>query len=277
MKQILFLFVLIIAAPISALSLNSHTQPPVVLITGASKGIGKGIAKVFASEGYTVVLAARNTDDLAQVCTELRENGAQVYFHYCDVCNPEDARALVNYAIQNHGAIDILCHNAGIYPEERLETMDLSSWQRVIDVNLTGTFNMVKACLHTMKAQNRGKIVVTSSISGPVTGLPGLSHYTASKGGVEGFIKTAAIELAKYNIQINSVQPGNILTEGLAELGETYLSDMTRAIPAGTLGTPEDIGHAVFFLSSDRANFITGQSLVVDGGQVLPESHYGEF
>ena len=106
----------------------------------------------------------------------------------------------------------MLCHNAGIYPHARLENMTLEEWQKVIDVNMTGTFLAVKSCIPTMKSQGHGKIVITSSISGPQTALPGYSHYTASKGGVAGFIRTAAVELAKYKINVNAVEPGNIMT-----------------------------------------------------------------
>jgi 3-oxoacyl-[acyl-carrier protein] reductase len=125
-----------------------------------------------------------------------------------------------------------------------------------------------------MRKQNYGRIVVTSSITGVRTGNPGLAHYAASKAGINGFIKTAAIELAPYNITINSVEPGNILTESLNILGTDYIKAQERAIPLGYLGTPEDIGYAAAYLASDEARYVTGQSIVVDGGQTLPESHY---
>jgi 3-oxoacyl-[acyl-carrier protein] reductase len=184
---------------------------------------------------------------------------------------------MVKETFTQYGKIDILCHNAGIYPNVRLENMTLEEWQNVIDVNLTGTFLAVKGCIPLMKAQGGGKIVITSSISGPHTGLPGFSHYTASKGGVAGFIRTAAIELAKYKININAVEPGNIMTEGLDANGTEYINNMIRAIPLGRLGTPEDIAHAILFLASKEASYITGQNLIIDGGQTLPESHFAEF
>src|SRR5476651_452025 len=155
--------------------------------------------------------------------------------------------------------------------------MSLEQWKKVIDVNLTGTFLAVKACIPAMKAQGGGKIVITSSISGPQTALPGYSHYTASKGGVAGFIRTAAVELAKYKININAVEPGNIITEGFNELGDDHINNMVRAVPLGRLGTPEDVAHAMLFLASKEASYITGQSLIVDGGQTLPESHFSEY
>jgi len=248
-----------------------------VIVTGASKGIGKGLAKAYAREGARVVLVARSLAALEEVQSEILNAGGDAICITADISDPVAVQKLVDVTIERYGKIDVLCHNAGIYPERRLEEMQLEDWQAVIDVNLTGTFLTVSKCIPTMKAQGHGKIVVISSISGPKTALPGFSHYTASKGGVDGFIKSAAVELAKYNIQINTIEPGNILTESLMGLGEDYLASMTQAIPANRLGTPEDIACAALFLSSNETNFITGQSLVVDGGQVLPESHFSEF
>ena len=138
--------------------------------------------------------------------------------------------------------------------------------------NLKGTFVSVQAALPWLKQSDAGRVVVTSSITGPVTGFPGWSHYGASKAGQLGFIRTAAIELAKYGITINAVMPGNILTEGLQELGEDYLAQMANSIPLKRLGVVEDIGNAAAFFASREAGYITGQTLVVDGGQILPES-----
>jgi 3-oxoacyl-[acyl-carrier protein] reductase len=128
-----------------------------------------------------------------------------------------------------------------------------------------------------MKSHGGGKVVVISSISGPQTALPGFSHYTASKGGVDGFIRTAAVELAKYKININAVEPGNIITEGFNAQSSEHINNMLRAIPLGRLGSPEDIAYSVLFLASKEADYITGQSLIVDGGQTLPESHFSEY
>lgn len=247
----------------------------VVIVTGASRGIGRGIANLFAREGAALVLVGRDVEQLEAVKKAIEATGGQAIWVKADVSNPEDMSRMVQQALQKYGKVDVLCHNAGIYPHARLENMSLEEWQKVIDVNLTGTFLAVKACIPTMKNQGAGKIVVISSISGPRTGLPGYSHYTASKGGVAGFVKTAAIELAKYKININSVEPGNILTEGL--VGSEHTNSMLPAIPLGRLGTPEDIAFAVLFLASHESDYITGQSLIVDGGQTLPENHYSEY
>ena len=249
----------------------------VVIVTGASKGIGRGIASLFAAEGAQVVLVGRDETHLEAMKTTIQENSGIAICVKGDVSNPKDMERMVDEVLDQYGRIDILCHNAGIYPHARLENMTLEEWQTVIDVNLTGTFLAVRACIPAMKAAGHGKIVITSSISGPQRALPGYSHYTASKGGVAGFIKTAAVELAKYKINVNGVEPGNIMTEGLEATGSEHMNNMIRAIPLGYLGTPEDVAHAILFLASKEANYITGQNLIVDGGQTLPESHFLEY
>lgn len=257
--------------------LSQRFQDQVVIVTGASRGIGKGIAQLFANEGAKLVLVGRDEAALVHVTENLSKEGALAISVLGDVSKPEDVERIIQETLNHYGRIDVLCHNAGIYPHARLENMTLEQWQKVIDVNLTGTFLAVKACIPAMKAQGGGKIVITSSISGPQTALPGYSHYTASKGGVAGFIRTAAVELAKDKININAVEPGNIITEGFNELGQEHINNMVRAVPLGRLGTPEDVAHAMLFLASKEASYITGQSLIVDGGQTLPESHFSEY
>jgi 3-oxoacyl-[acyl-carrier protein] reductase len=175
-------------------------------------------------------------------------------------------------AVERHGGIDIVCCNAGIFPAAKLGEMSVADWDQVLDINLKGTFLTVNACLPGLKARGNGRIVVTSSITGPITGYPGWSHYAASKAGQLGFVRTAAIELAPHKITVNAVLPGNILTEGVEALGPEYIAGMTSAIPQRRLGSVDDVAYAALFLASDEAGFITGQTIVVDGGQVLPES-----
>jgi 3-oxoacyl-[acyl-carrier protein] reductase len=241
-----------------------------VIVTGASKGIGKGIARVFAGKGARVLLAAR---DLSQAEAAAAEIGGVASAVAADVSRVEDNVRMAQTAIERHGGIDILCCNAGIFPAAKLFAMSVAEWDQVMDVNLKGTFLSVQACLPALKARGKGRIVVTSSITGPITGYPGWSHYGASKAGQLGFIRTAAIELAPLNITINAVLPGNILTEGVKALGPEYIAKMTSAIPSHRLGSVEDVAYAALFLASDEAAFISGQTIVVDGGQVLPESH----
>jgi len=244
-----------------------------VIVTGASKGIGKGIARVFASKGAMVLLAARDLAQAEAAAAEIRSTGGDASAVSADVSNPEDCARMAAAAVERHGGIDIVCCNAGVFPAARLGEMTAADWDEVLDINLKGTFLTVNACLPGLKARGRGRIIVTSSITGPITGYPGWSHYAASKAGQLGFVRTAAIELAPHNITVNAVLPGNILTEGVEALGPEYIARMTSAIPQRRLGTVEDVAYAALFLASDEAGFISGQTIVVDGGQVLPESH----
>ena len=240
-----------------------------VVVTGASKGIGKGIAAGFARAGAKVLVVGRDGDVAAATAQELG-NGASAFA--ADVADPDACAAMAAAAAQRNGGIDVLCANAGIFPAAKLGEMTAADFDYVIGVNLKGTFLSVSAVLPAMKAQKKGRIVITSSITGPITGYPGWSHYGASKAGQLGFMRTAAIELAPYNITVNAVMPGNILTEGLEGLGEDYLASMAACIPMKRLGTVEDIANAALYFASEEAAYVTGQTIVVDGGQVLPES-----
>jgi 3-oxoacyl-[acyl-carrier protein] reductase len=244
-----------------------------VIVTGASKGIGKGIARVFAAQGAHVLIAARDLAQAEAAAAEIRTSGGVASAVAADVSRAEDNALMAQTASERHGGIDILCCNAGIFPAAKLFDMKESDWDQVLDVNLKGTFLSIQACLPALKAKGKGRIIITSSITGPITGYPGWSHYGASKAGQLGFIRSAAIELAPHNITINAVLPGNILTEGVKALGPEYIARMTSAIPARRLGSVEDVAYAALFLASDEAAFVSGQTIVVDGGQVLPESH----
>ncbi|MBS0184829.1 MAG: SDR family oxidoreductase [Proteobacteria bacterium] len=256
---------------------HSRLHGKVAIITGASKGIGRGISKVFASEGAKVVLVSRTEADLKKVTNDIKSAGGEASYVVADVSKAQDMENMAAEVLQKHGRIDILIHNAGIYSFVRFEDMDLDQWNNIIETNLTSSFHVAKACLPAMKKQKNGRIIFTSSISGPRVGLPGASHYTASKGGMNGFMHTLAIELAKYNITVNAVEPGNIMSEGFDMLGDEHKKRILAAIPMGRLGVPEDIAYADVFLASDEAQYITGQSIIVDGGQVLPESHHMEY
>jgi 3-oxoacyl-[acyl-carrier protein] reductase len=279
-KQMIILGVVMVgflSASAQEIQAKKRFSEQVVVITGASKGIGRGIANVFAQEGAKVVLVARDETQLDAIKKGIEDRGEKAICIKADVSSQDDMQRMIDLVLKEYGKIDVLCHNAGIYPHARLEDMTLEEWQKVIDVNLTGTFLAVKACIPAMKTQGDGKIVVISSISGPQRAFPGYSHYTASKGGVAGFIKTAAVELAKYKININAVEPGSVASEGLEEMGADHMKNMIRAVPLGRLGTPEDIAYAVMFLASPESSYITGQSIIIDGGQTLPESHFMEY
>lgn len=243
-----------------------------VVVTGASKGIGLGIASVFAEAGAKVLIVARNRTEVAASARRLRDGGAIVGHVAADVSTPEGCAAMAAVAVEQHGGIDVLCTNAGVFPERRLADMTAADIDRVLGTNLKGTILSVAACLPALTRSGRGRVIITSSITGPYTGLPGWTHYGASKAGQLGFMRSAAVELAPQAITVNAILPGNVATEGLTELGPEYHAKMIAAVPLGRLGSVRDIGHAALYLASDEAAYVTGQALLVDGGQVLPES-----
>lgn len=243
-----------------------------VIVTGGSKGIGKGIARVFAGHGAKVLIVARHLKDAEAAAQELGKAGGTASAFAADVTKLSDMEAMAKAAVDRHGGLDVLCANAGIFPQAKIEEMSPETWDEVMDTNLKGTFLAIKACVPHLKGSGQGRIVITSSITGPVTGYPGWTHYGATKAGQLGFMRTACIELAKYGITVNAVMPGNIVTEGLQGLGADYLKTMAASIPLKRLGAVEDIGNAAAFFASKEAAYVTGQTIIVDGGQILPES-----
>jgi 3-oxoacyl-[acyl-carrier protein] reductase len=243
-----------------------------VVVTGATRGIGKGIARVFAGAGARVLIVGRDASAAKATMDELAAGGADVSSVLADVASRDDCQRIAATADERLGGIDVLCANAGIFPSARLIDMTDEDIAEVFGTNLIGSVMSVQACVPALARSGRGRVILTSSITGPITGFPGWSHYAASKAGQLGFMRTAAIELAPSGITVNAVLPGNVLTEGLADLGEDYIRQMTAAIPLRRLGTVDEIGYAALFLATDEAGFITGQTIVVDGGQVLPES-----
>ena len=240
-----------------------------VVVTGGSKGIGKGIARVFAQAGAKVAIVARHGD---QAEAAAREIGHGAFGLSGDVTSLSSMEQVMKDTAARNGGIDVLCANAGIFPPAKLEDMSSDEWDLVVDTNLKGTFHSVKAAVPYLKKSDQGRIVLTSSITGPVTGYPGWTHYGATKAGQLGFMRTACIELAKYGITVNAVMPGNIITEGLAGMGEEYQRSMAASVPLKKLGVVEDIGYAALYFASREANYVTGQTIIVDGGQILPES-----
>ncbi len=249
-----------------------------VVVTGGTRGIGKGIASVFARNGAKVLITGRDAEAARAAAEELHaraqaaEAPGEVSYVLADTASREDCRRVAAIATERLGGVDVLCANAGIFPDGRLEDLTEEDLDRVFGVNLKGTFWSVQACLPALTESGHGRVILTSSITGPITGFPGWTHYGASKAGQLGFMRTAAIELALKGITVNAVLPGNIATEGLASLGQEYEAGMTAAIPMRRLGTVDEIGYAALFLATDEAAYITGQTIVVDGGQVLPES-----
>lgn len=235
------------------------------LVTGGTVGIGRGIAEVLARHGARVAV----TGVTGEECEAARAAGLTAY--ELDVRDGDACRRVVGDVVAELGGLSLLAANAGVYPQTRIADLDDAEIDFIFDVNVKGTIHMVQAAHAALRESGRGRVVVTSSITGNHTGYPGWAHYGATKAAQMGFIRSAAMELARDGITINAVLPGNIVTPGLQALGEDYLAEMAKAVPLGMLGEPSDIGEAVAFLGSDGARYITGQSIVVDGGQILPE------
>jgi 3-oxoacyl-[acyl-carrier protein] reductase len=219
-----------------------------------------------------VLIVARDEAALVRTAAELRADGGQVEHAVVDVATSAGCTDLAAVAVERLGGIDVLCANAGIFPDTPLSQLTEADVDLVFDVNVKGTIFAATACRAALAASGRGRVIVTSSITGPITGFPGWAHYGASKAAQLGFVRTAAIEFAREAITVNAVLPGNVRTEGLAALGEDYLASMAASIPLGRLGSVADVGNACLFLATEEAGWITGQTLVIDGGQVLPET-----
>jgi 3-oxoacyl-[acyl-carrier protein] reductase len=239
------------------------------LVTGGNRGIGRGIVEGLAARGATVAFTGR--DAAAGAAVEAAVPGSR--FVAGDLRASADAARVVAEAVDALGGLDILCHNAGVYPENTLDTMTEDAWHDVLDTNLTSAMVLARESLPHLRASGRGRIVLISSITGPRTAIAAHTHYAASKAGLEGFARAAAVELAGDGITVNCVAPGTILTEGLAALyaAPGAMAEVERRIPAGRIGSPADIAGAVAFLAGDDASYVTGQSITVDGGQTLPE------
>jgi 3-oxoacyl-[acyl-carrier protein] reductase len=241
----------------------------VALIVGAARGIGKGIAQRFAEEGAKLVIADTEVEVGNATAAEL---GAD--FIRTDISRMADAEAAVGLTLDRHGRLDVIVQNAGIYPWQLLEHTSPDDWDRVMAVNLRGSFIAARAALVPMKRQGSGRMLFTSSITGPHVTSPGHGHYSATKAGINGLIRSAALEFAGYGITVNGVEPGNILTEAIElHRGPAHIKSMQDAIPLGRLGSPRDVANAFLFLASDDASYITGTTIVVDGGQLLPEGN----
>ena len=245
------------------------------LITGGGRGIGAAIAQVFAQAGARVLIANRTAEAGAAVALALRSQGHVAEAIGCDIGRRGAADEAVAAAVHRFGRLDIVVHNAAINPWAMLEAIDDAALDETLNVNLGACFRLARAALPHWRAQRGGRMLITSSVTGPRVAMPGSSGYAASKAGVNGFIRSAALELAPEGVTVNGVEPGFI-----AKQGGSLLSDPGRAariarhIPAGALGRPEDIAHAMWYLASDAARYVTGQTIVVDGGSTLPESPF---
>ena len=239
----------------------------VALVIGGVQGIGKGIVQRFLEEGAKLVLADADSEKGQATAKELG-----VAFINTDISRMEDTKAAVARAVQVFGKLDIFVQNAGIFPWQLIEHTSPEDWDRVLGVNLRGAFNIARSALPVMRQQKYGRMLFTSSITGPHVTSPGHGHYSASKAGINGFIRAAALEFSGYGITVNGVEPGNILTEAIQlQRGADYIASMVASIPLGRLGSPRDVANAFLYLASDEAGYVTGTTIVVDGGQLIPE------
>lgn len=247
------------------MELNGKTA----VVTGASRGIGRAVAIELARLGaYVVVNYAGNKEAASQTVESCVAVGGQAVAIQGDISQAEACTQLIETAIKTTGRIDILVNNAGIIRDNLLMRMSEEDFDQVVDTNLKGTYLCMKAAIRPMIKQKYGRIISLSSVVG-IVGNAGQVNYSASKAGIIGMTKSLAREVARKNITVNAVAPGFIATDMSAKIPEAMQAEMLKSIPAGTLGQPEDIAHAVAFLASDEARYITGQVLQVDGGMAM--------
>lgn len=240
----------------------------VALVTGASQGIGRACALALAEGGASIALAARNEEKLAQVAEEIQSKGGQAAAFRLDVSNQDEIKAAVKAAIDRFEKIDILVNNAGITHDTLLLRMKRADWDSVLQTNLTGAFLCTQAALGSMLRQRWGRIINVTSIFGQI-GQVGQANYSASKAGLIGFTMSMAREVASRNITVNAVAPGYIETAMTQNLSAELKSKVSEMIPLGRSGSDMDVAHAVKFLASEEAGYITGHVLNVNGGMLM--------
>ncbi|MDD5167090.1 MAG: 3-oxoacyl-[acyl-carrier-protein] reductase [Candidatus Omnitrophica bacterium] len=240
----------------------------VALVTGGARGIGRAIALALAREGADIVIGDVNKEEAAKSCLEIESLGRKTLALGMDVTDYANVEDAVNKILDKFGKVDILVNNAGITKDNLLLRMNQADWDAVLSVNLKGTFNCIKAVSRPMIKQRTGRIISIASIIG-IIGNPGQANYAASKAGIIALTKTAAKELASRNINVNAIAPGFIQTEMTAKLPEDLKNKMKEAIPLDRFGSPDDVAAACLFLASGDSSYITGQTIVVDGGMVM--------
>ncbi len=241
----------------------------VAVVTGASGGLGRAIALALAAEGAAVTVHyGKSAAAAEEVVSAIRAGGGRAISHQADVSNPEQAEGLIKAAVDAFGRVDILVNNAGINRDNLLLRMKVEDWDAVMATNLRGVFNCTRAVSRPLLKQRGGRIINIGSAAG-ILGNAGLANYSASKAGLIGFTRAVARELASRNITCNVVSPGAIDAGMLESLTEDQRMALLNQVPLGRLGTPDDVAGAVVFLASDRAEYITGQTLAVDGGMTM--------
>jgi len=241
----------------------------VAIVTGAARGIGKAIAQRFLQEGAAVAINDIDLEKAEEIVHEAKSKGKKALSVKADVSNEKEVEEMVNRVYSNFARIDILVNNAGIIKRGSTEDHSYEDWDRVIAVNLRGTYNCSKAVIPIMKKQGCGKIVNVSSIAGKVGDIASAPSYGSSKGAINALTKSMARELAEYGICVNAVAPHAVETEMSAEWSQEKRRQLMSQIPLKRLGRPEEVAAAVLFLASDEASFITGEILDVNGGYLM--------
>ena len=245
----------------------------VAVVTGSGQGIGEAIALLFAREGAAVVVNARTEKQVARVVDNIVQEGGNAHGVTADIGSLQGVDALIEATVNQFQHIDILVHNAGIFPFDLLENLEDDAWNEVISVNLTSAYRLTHACIPHMKERGDGRVLFTSSVQGNRVAVPGCAHYATSKAGINGFIKAAALELSRYGITVNGVEPGLVRTPGTdSAMSEEKQRQWAKYVPLKRWGEPIEIAHAMLYLASPEAGYVTGQTIIVDGGALLPES-----
>ncbi len=245
----------------------------VAVVTGSGQGIGEAIALLFAHEGAAVVVNARTEKQVARVVDNILQEGGNAHGVTADIGSLQGVDDLIEAAVNQFQHIDILVHNAGIFPFDLLENLEDDAWNEVISVNLTSAYRLTHASIPHMKERGDGRVLFTSSVQGNRVAVPGCAHYATSKAGINGFIKAAALELSRYGITVNGVEPGLVRTPGTdSAMSEEKQRQWAKYVPLKRWGEPVEIAHAMLYLASPEAGYVTGQTLIVDGGALLPES-----
>ncbi|MEQ8692746.1 MAG: SDR family oxidoreductase [Pseudomonadales bacterium] len=245
----------------------------VVLVTGSGQGIGRAIAQGFALKGAQVFTVSRTAATGQETVDLIREAGGEACFHQADLQTREAVEQSVKAAIGKYGKLDVLVHNAAVFPFVGIEELQDDDLELTLSVNLKAAFWFAQAAMPSLRESEHGRLLFTSSVTGPRVSMPGLAHYAASKAGLNGFIRSAALEFARYGVTVNGVEPGLIHTPAMDNLGDEANSERMRAnIPLKRLGKPREIAAAMLYLATKDAGFVTGQTIVVDGGALLPEN-----
>ncbi len=247
----------------------------VALITGAGRGIGAAIARLFALAGASVAVTNRGGEAAERVAEEITAAGGKARSFVLDVGDRAAILGIVEATAASFGRLDIVVHNAGVNPWAAIDEVTPEMLEQTLAVNLKACFHLAQSAAPHLRRQGGGRILVTSSVTGPRVAMPRAAHYAASKGGVNAFIRAAALEYARDRITVNGVEPGFIAKPGRGTLlsqPEERVRRMAHYIPLGELGAPDDIAYAMLYLASSAGRYVTGQTIIVDGGAMLPES-----